>query len=324
MSEPSRPRTESPPPGGLSPLAHLPAPVQRLLETLDRANLPLLASALTFDAMLAIIPLAILTVAGLGFLLARTTYFDGADPGALIVAFLPNHAHGVAGVDPFLIVEGVLTKIRGYRSQLTLFAVPTFIWFSTRLFGAIRVCLSNVFQVRQRPVPGHFVVSYVLGYLLAKLRDLVMVIVVLLLALINTVLSTALALFASQGVTLEAPWTFFVSEGGRLLGHAVALAFGLALFVTLYRYASPKRLAWSGALLAGGVTTIGFEIAKRLFGLYLARAAPSGQFTLDVNIGAVLLVILWLWYMSLVFLIGAAAADVWDHARSSRLTVTAR
>ena len=315
--------TGSPPPGGLSPLTRLPAPIQRLLETLDRANLPLLASALTFDAMLAVIPLAILTVAGLGFLLARTTYFGGADPGALIAGFLPQHVHDGAGADPFLIVETVLTKIRGYRSQLTLFAVPTFIWFSTRLFGAVRVCLSRIFQVRQRPVAGHFVVSYLLGYLLAKLRDLVMVLVVLLLALINTTLSAALALYAARGVSLEPPWTFFVSEVGRLLGQGVALVFGLVLFVTLYRYASPKRLAWSGALLAGGVTTVGFEIAKRLFGLYLSRAAQSGQFTLDVNIGAVLLVILWLWYMSLVFLIGAAAADVWDHARSSRMPAKA-
>ncbi len=305
-------------------MAHLPAPVQRLLDTLDRANLPMLASALTFDALLAIIPLAILVVAGLGFLLARTTYFDAANSGAVITSFLPDHLHGSTGVDPFEVVESLLGKIREYRSQLTLIAIPTFIWFSTRLFGSIRVCLSHIFQVRQRPVPGHFVVSYILGYFLAKLRDLVMVLVVLLLALISTVLSTALALYAGNGVRLQPPWTFLVSEVGRLLGQGVALAFGLALFVTLYRYASPKRLAWSGALLAGGVTTIGFEIAKRLFGLYLAQAAPGGRFTLDANIGAVLLVILWLWYMSLVFLIGAAAADVWDHLRTARAMARAR
>jgi membrane protein len=314
---------ESPLHGGLSPLAHLPRPIQRLLDTLDRANLPMLASALTFDAMLAIIPLAILTVAGLGFLLSRTSYFDAANPGAVITSFLPDHVHGTSELDPFAVVETVLGKIREYRSHLTLVAVPAFIWFSTRLFASIRVCLSRVFQVRQRPVRGHFVVSYILGYLLAKLQDLAMVLIVLVLALVNTVLSAGLAVFTTRGVTLEAPWSFFVSEGGRLLGQAVALAFGLGIFVTMYRYASPKRLAWSGALLAGGVATIGFEIAKRLFGLYLVRAAHGGQFTLDVNIGAALLVILWLWYMSLVFLIGAAAADVWDHTRSQKMIAKA-
>jgi membrane protein len=314
---------ESPPSGGLSPLAHLPKPIQRLLETLDRANLPMLASALTFDAMLAIIPLAILTVAGLGFLLSHTTYSDTANPGALISSFLPDHLHVSTGVDPFTVVEGILGKIRDYRSKLTVVAVPTFIWFSTRLFGSIRTCLSQIFQVRQRTLRGHFVVSYILGLLLAKLRDLVMVLVVLALALVNTVLSAALAIYTTRGVTLSAPWSFFVTEGGRLLGNVVAIAFGLALFVAMYRYASPKRLAWSGALLAGAVATVGFELAKRLFGVYIARAAHGGQFTLDVNIGAAMLVILWLWYMSLVFLIGAAAADVWDHMRTSRITAKA-
>jgi membrane protein len=323
VSEPLRTPSESPPHGGLSPLAHLPKPIQRLLETLDRANLPMLASALTFDAMLAIIPLAILLVAGLGFLLARTMYFDAADPGALITSFLPDHLHSSTSVDPFAVVESVLLKIRGYRSQLTLIAVPTFIWFSTRLFASIRICLSQIFNVRQRPVRGHFVVSYVLGYLLAKVRDLVMVMVVLLLALVNTVLSAALALMTTRDTTLPPPWSFFVSEGGRLLGNTVAIVFGLALFVTMYRYASPKRLAWSGALLAGGVATVGFELAKRLFGLYLARVAHGGQFTVDANIGAALLVILWVWYMSLVFLIGAAAADVWDHMRTAKVTAAA-
>jgi len=31
-----------------------------------------------------------------------------------------------------------------------------------------------------------------------------------------------------------------------------------------------------------------------------------------------LLFIVWVWYTSLVFLIGAAVADVWDHQRQAR------
>lgn len=291
--------------------------VTRILETLDRANLPLLASAVTFDALLALIPLAILSVAGLGLLLESTSYFGTADLGLLVTRFLPAHIHGVEG-DPFILVEGLLDKIRGYRSQLTWIAVPAFMWFSTRLFGAVRVCLSHIFQVRQRPVSGGLVLSYIVGYGIAKAQDLGMVLFVLALALVNTVLSTGIALLTAEGVYLEPPWTFLLSTGGRVLGEGLALAFGLALFVALYRYASPKRLAWSGALLAGSVATLGFEIAKRLYGLYLSNTARSGSFSVDANVGAVLLFVLWIWYMSLVFLIGAAAADVWDRARAAK------
>lgn len=297
-------------------MPHLPAWLVKLFEVLDRANLPLLASALTFDALLAIIPFAILLIAGLGFLLSQTQTFGDADPSALLSRFLPEHSHAL-GDDPFLMVERIIEKIRGYRSHLTLFAVPTFLWFSTRLFASVRACLSSVFQVRQRPAPGGFVVSYLLGYVFGKVRDLAMVGFVLALALVNTVLSAALVLFGSERVYLTPPWTFFVTGLGQILGELLTFATGLALFVALYRYASPKRLAWSGALLAGAVATVGFEAAKRLFGLYLRYLAHGGQYSLDANVGAALLVVLWIWYMSLVFLIGAAAADVWDrmHAR---------
>jgi membrane protein len=295
----------------------MPSMFTRILETLDRANLPLLASALTFDAMLALIPLAILAIAGLGLLLDATSTFGSADPGVLFSRFLPAHVHGIES-DPFALVEGLIDKIRGYRSKLTWIAIPAFLWFSTRLFAAIRVCLSQIFQVRERTPPGGMVLSYILSYFIAKGRDVLMVGVVLVLLLVNTVLSGGIALLSAEGVYLEPPWTFLLSTGGRVLGEGLALAFGLALFVALYRYASPKRLAWSGALVASGVATLGFELAKRLYGLYLANTARGGQFSVDANVGAVLLFVLWVWYMSLVFLIGAAAADVWDRIRAAR------
>ncbi|HEY3933994.1 MAG TPA: YihY/virulence factor BrkB family protein [Gemmatimonadales bacterium] len=289
----------------------------RIADTLERANLPLLASALTFDALLAIIPLAILLIAGLGYLVSSSAV-DTASAADLIARFLPEHGHGTA-TDPFVLVEGLVSKLQGYRSRLTWFAIPLSIWFSTRVFGAVRVCLSRIYQVRQRPVKGHFVWSYVAGYLLAKARDTVMVLVVLALAVANTVTTTALTMTAAQGVRVDPRWGFLLTTGGRLAGQGIAFLFGIVLFVLLYRYASPKRMAWPGALLASVVGTVGFELAKRLYGLYLTRVAHGGQFSFDADVGAAMLFILWLWYMSLVFLIGAAVADVWDHARQAKI-----
>ncbi len=289
--------------------------IGRLFETLDRSNIPLLASALTFDAILALIPLSILMVAGLGALLDRTEYFGTFDPGVLIANFFP--AHGSAGHDPLILAEALLAKIRGFRSSLTWIAVPAFLWFSTRIFSAIRVCLTNVFHVRPRAMPGGLVVSYLIGYVVGKAKDVVMVCVVLALALINTLLSGTIQLLASQGGFLERPWTFLVSGLGILFSEIVAIASAMALFVALYRYASPRRLTWAGALVAAAISTVGFEVAKRLFGLYLTSASRGGQFSLDENLGAALLLVLWIWYMALVFLIGAAVAHVWEGGRAA-------
>ena len=59
-------------------------------------------------------------------------------------------------------------------------------------------------------------------------------------------------------------------------------------------------------------TAVLFEIAKRLYGLYLANFAsfegPSG----DANIGAAGLFILWIYYTAIVFLLGGVVSETWE------------
>ncbi|MGH7593478.1 MAG: YihY/virulence factor BrkB family protein [Gemmatimonadales bacterium] len=314
---------ESPPGGGLSAAVASPSLLAQIVAALDRVKLPLLASALTFDALLAIIPLAVLIVALLSWLLSSTSLGTNG-PGELFARFLPAHAHGVAA-DPFTLIEQLVAKIEGWnRSKLTWVAVPLFVWFSSRLFAAVRICLSQVFQVRQRPVRGHFVWSYIAGYLLAKGQDVVIALIVMTLAIANTVTTTTLGIAAARGVEVDPRWSFLLTTGGQWAARGVAFLFGIALFVLLYRYASPKRLAWSGALIASAVATLGFEVAKRLYGLYLVSTPHGGQYAIDTDLGAALLFILWMWYMSFVFLIGAAVADVWDRARAAQAVEHAR
>ena len=311
---------EGPPGGGLSAA---PPPLSlraQILATLDRVNIPLLTSALAFDVLLAIIPLAILIIALLSWLLSSAAFGPDAS-GDLFVRFLPAHVHG-SSTDPFTLIERLIAEIQRWnRSALTWFAIPLFLWFSSRLFAAVRICLSQVFQVRQRPVRGHFVWSYIAGYLLAKAQDVAIALIVLLLALANTITTTGIAAVTARGVEVGPRWSFLLTTGGRLAGHGVAFLLGVALFVLLYRYASPKRLPWSGAVIASCVSTLGFELAKRLYGLYLASVPHGGQYAVDADVGAALLFILWLWYMSFVFLVGAAVADVWDRARQARAVV---
>lgn len=297
----------------------------RILGTLDRVNLPLLASALSFDALLAMIPFGILLIGGLGYLLDQLSYLGPTHPGELIGALLPVQVGSDTGPSLVLVVDRVLESIRGFRSRLTLLAIPIFLWFASRVFGGMRVALSQIFQVSPRRRHDALVLDYLLNYFFAKLRDLRMIAVVLTLALVNTVLSAGITFVNSEGVLLAPPWTFFATGIGRLLAEGLAVGSALMLFALLYRYASPRRLHWRVAFLAGGMATLGFEIAKRLFALYLARVGQGGVYSVDDNLGAVLLFILWVWYMALVFLIGAAAAKVWEEGQSpsAREAITA-
>lgn len=225
----------------------------------------------------------------------------------LLQQFLPPHTM-VGGNDPFAVVEGLLARITENRGTLTLYAIPSFIWFSTRLFGGIRTALNSLYDVSVRTVRRHFLINY----LFAKLRDISMVVVVVLLFLLNTVISTLLAVMHGQAEGGSQATSFFFTTLGRVLGEILTVAFSLALFFLIYRYASIRRLPWRAALVAASFTALAFELAKRIFGIYLGRVVTNSQFTLDANLGAVILFVLWVWYTSIVFLLGGVVAETWD------------
>ena len=92
----------------------------------------------------------------------------------------------------------------------------------------------------------------------------------------------------------------------------------MALFFIVYKYASIRRLPWRTALLASVFTAIAFEIAKRLFALYLANFASVRAAAGDANIGALVLFILWVYYTAIVFLLGGVVAETWELRKMQR------
>jgi membrane protein len=263
---------------------------------------------LTFDALLAAIPFLLLLLIGLSHLAQALAGNTNVDPTALFHRFFPPHV-STPGRDPFEVIERILVRVSQHRAELSLYAIPAFVWFSTRLFAGIRTSLNDIFDVSARPLPRR---HFLLKLLLAKVRDAGMVIATLILFLANTALSTGLALLQARGAERVPQFAFFVSSLGRFLGEVLAFGFSVSLFYITYRYASVRRLPWRTALLASVFTGVLFEVAKRLYGLYLANFAsfegPSG----DANIGAAGLFVLWIYYTAIVFLLGGVVAETWE------------
>ena len=313
-------RTESPPTSGLSAAlpAALHAPprlIERVLAIAGRVHIPLLASALTFDALLALIPLGVLGLESLRFVLERTSTLDPGDPTRLFTTLLPSHFHVDNVADPFHTVERLFATVQRYSLRLTLVAAPIFLWFGSRLFSSLRSCLSQVFGVKGPQRHKQMVLDFLLGFLYGKLRDFGMIGILLSLAVVNAVLSVAVVVFSADTVYLGGSLSFFASTLGRVFAELVTIGSAFLLFMLVYRYASPKRLAWRGSVVAATTATLGFELAKRLYGLYLARSTGGAVYSIDSGVAAVLLLLLWVWWVALVFLIGAAAAMVWESGR---------
>jgi membrane protein len=262
---------------------------------------------LTFDALLAAVPFILLVLVGLTHLAQAVTHGPPVDSVLLFHRFLPPHAG--ASQDPFAMIERILTGVTQNRGQLSLYAAPAFLWFSTRLFAGIRTALNDVYDVSLRPArPQGFIAVYVH----AKVRDTIMVIATVLLFLMNTLLSTGLAFVQARGAESVPQLAFFVSTMGRVVTEVLAFAFSVSLFYVTYRYASARRLPWKTALLGASFTAVLFEIAKRLYALYLANFTSFDAWGGDANLGAAALFILWVYYTAIVFLLGGVVAETWE------------
>jgi membrane protein len=245
---------------------------------------------------------------GFTHLAQAVTHGPEVDTLSLFHRFLPPHT-SLPDRDPFAVIEKILTGITRNRGKLSIYAAPAFLWFSTRLFAGIRTSLNDIYDVSVRPPRPR---PFVAVYLLAKLRDAIMVVGTVVLFLMNTLLTTGLTVLQARGAASVPQLAFFLSTVGRLLGELLAFAFSVSLFYVTYRYASVRRLPWKTALFASIFTAVLFEVAKRLYGLYLANFASFEAQGGDANLGAAVLFILWVYYTALVFLLGAVVAETWE------------
>jgi membrane protein len=230
------------------------------------------------------------------------------DPNELFHRFLPPHTTA-PGSDPFAVIERVLTRITERRGEISLFAAPAFVWFSTRLFAGVRTALNEIYDVAVRP-PRQL--HPLVAYLRAKLWDARMVLVTLLLFICNTALTAGLAYLQARESFVAPQFRFFVSTVGRVTGEGLAFLFQLSLFYVVYRFASFRRIPGRMALIASCFSAVFFEVAKRLYGLYLAHIASIEGLSGDAQVGAVVLFVLWVFYTAIVFLLGGVVAETWE------------
>jgi membrane protein len=274
--------------------------VRRTLEAAVEDNIPFLASALSFDLLLTTIPFAVLLLGTVGYIVQYQTAVQQIDVPTLLARVLPLEGLGRAALAELQIL---IENVAANRARLFLFGIPLFVWFSTRLFGGLRVALNEIFDTDETR-----------HWALAKLLDLGMVLLTALLLAANVYL---LAMGGRvEGALDGAPW--LVQWLYRLAVQIVALGFSVALFFVIFKIIPSRRISWRTALVASVFCAVAFEVAKRLYALYLTRVATLDRLVSDANIVAFLLFLLWIYYMAFVFMLGGEVAETYDLVRMRR------
>ena len=259
-------------------------------------------------------PFVLLLLVALTFLAEHLSGARNTDPLLLFHRFLPPHVTA-NGADPFAVIEDILARITRNRASLSLYAAPAFVWFSTRLFGSLRTSLNDIFDTSVRPARQR---NPAVAYLLSKSRDTAMVLATLMLFLANTLLTTGIAIAQERGAIALARFPFLVSTAGRVISELLTVIFSISLFFMVYKYASVRKLRWRTALLAATFCALAFELAKRLYAIYLTNFASFKGSGGDATLGAIVLFVVWVHFTALVFLLGGVVAETWELRRMQR------
>jgi membrane protein len=256
---------------------------RRVLDRFGAADGGLLAAGVAYNAVLALIPLAILVSGMAGFVLRDPR--SQADAVAGIVGLAPPLA-GVIGE----IVRGLATA----SPSLSLIGLLLAAWGTTRLFASLESGVAQMFVGRPR--------RGIVRRTARRIGSIVVLTGVLLAALVG---APALAI-AGEIASTNGPLDLAV----QLLLAVLPVVFtGLAV-AAIYRYVPPIRPTWPAIGLPAVSGAIVLVVLTRLF-VFLAPRVFGANFVYGA-LGAILVGLAWLNLVFTVILIGAA----WVDARS--------
>ncbi len=90
------------------------------------------------------------------------------------------------------------------------------------------------------------------------------------------------------------------------------------LFAAMFRYLPDVRLPWRGIWAGAFVTAILFTVGKSLTGLYLAKSSLASSYGAA---GSVVIILIWVYYSSAIFLLGAEFTQVYTEYRAGGATL---
>ena len=87
-----------------------------------------------------------------------------------------------------------------------------------------------------------------------------------------------------------------------LLNSTISLVLISALFAAIYKILPDKSIAWRDVAVGSVVTAVLFTIGKSLIGLYIGSSSVASSYGAA---GALLIILLWVYYSVQIFLLGA-------------------
>lgn len=252
-------------------------------------NVLRLSAALAYYSIFSIGPLLVIMVGVAGLVLGE----------ASVQSQVKEQLQGFLGPQSTGVVESMMqhqTKSGGLWT--TILGVATLLLGASGVFGQLQDALNTIWEVKSKPGVGFW------GFLRHRFLSFGMVLVIGFLLLISMVITTVMSgMMGRLGSILPIP-----EAAAHALNLVVSFLVISLLFALMFKGLPDVKVPWRDVWVGAFFTSFLFTIGKFLLGLYLGRASTTSSYGAA---GAVVLILLWVYYASIIIFLGAEFTQVY-------------
>ncbi|MCC6318711.1 MAG: YihY/virulence factor BrkB family protein [Gemmatimonadaceae bacterium] len=263
-----------------------------------------LAGGIAFNLMLAAVPFVLLLIAGLTVVLGLSTDASVSEVIALADRFLPPHLESANAP-----LHRFITDVVASRRSIGAWGLVVYIWASTRLFGSLRTVLADIFDIETER-----------GVLIGKWFDVRITVYSSILLLVWIALSLYLAVARTRGLNALMAVGLRQDVMGAVeyaIGRAIAFAFVVLIFFSLYKVLPNRKIRWRQAMVGALSSAVLLELARNAWTAVTRSFDPGSVYT--GTLYALISVVFWVYYASMIFVLGGEVAQAQELRRVRRL-----
>ena len=260
-----------------------------------------LGASLAFYTVFSLAPLLLIVIA-----IAGLVFGQEAAEGHII-----GQMQGLVGEESAQAIQSMLAQVRQPSSGLiaTGLAFVTLLFGASGVFAQLQEALNIIWKVEAKPGLG------IIQTLKARFISFVTVLGTGFLLLVSLVLSAGLAAMGDRlEALLPAPEAIL-----QAINFFVSFVVITLLFAMIYRVLPDAAIQWNDVWVGAGITSLLFTIGKFLIGVYLGKSEVGLAYGAA---GSLIVVLLWVYYASQIFLFGAEFTAVYAASHGSRLQPT--
>jgi len=253
-------------------------------------------AAIAYYTIFSITPVLLIVIAIAGLVFGR----DAAQ-GAIV-----DQLSGLMGQQSAEALQSMLKSASSTSSGTlaTIIGVVTLLITASGVFGEMQTSLNAIWKAEPRS-------STVSRLVRARIVSLGLVMALGFLLMVSLAVSAALT---ALGTYLHG-----IFPGIRLLlqiaNFVISFALISVLFAAIYKFLPDTPIAWRDVAIGAVVTALLFTVGKTLIGLYIGSSKVASSYGAA---GALIVILLWIYYSAEIFLLGAEFTQCYAHSHGSK------